>query len=265
MYQQIADERIYVATGGQPFDPALPTVVFIPGSGLDHRSWAMQTRWFAFHGYSVLAPDFPGHSLSAGEPLEDIASMADWLWQIIDEQGVEQVVLIGHSQGGLVALEAANLHPERCRALCLVATGLTIPVNQQLIDAAKSSPPQAASAMLQWGFGQAHNFGCATVPGQAPIGIGAQIMQNNPLYEDLLACNDYASDSERLASLTMPAQLILARQDKMTPARSGRALAAALPNVQSIVELDGVGHMLPIEAPDRCLHELKQFISQLAE
>ena len=52
----------YAATGGKEFDSTLPTVLFIHGSGMDHRAWALQTRWFAFHGYSVLAPDFPGHS-----------------------------------------------------------------------------------------------------------------------------------------------------------------------------------------------------------
>ena len=44
----------FVATGGCAFDPKKPTVVFIHGSGLDHRSWALQSRWFAFHGLSLI-------------------------------------------------------------------------------------------------------------------------------------------------------------------------------------------------------------------
>ncbi|MCZ6797292.1 MAG: alpha/beta hydrolase, partial [Gammaproteobacteria bacterium] len=69
----------YASTGGKEFNPGLPTVLFVHGSGLDHRSWALQTRWFAYNGYSVLAPDFPGHSLSAGEPLKSIEAMGLWL------------------------------------------------------------------------------------------------------------------------------------------------------------------------------------------
>ena len=65
-------DNIFVATGGCAFDPKKPTVVFIHGSGLDHRSWALQARWFAFHGFSVFAPDLPGHSLSEGKPLKTI-------------------------------------------------------------------------------------------------------------------------------------------------------------------------------------------------
>ena len=67
--------EIHAATGGKPFDPSLPTVLFLHGSGLDHRGWSLQTRWFAFHGFSVLAPDFPGHSLSKGDALLTIEDM----------------------------------------------------------------------------------------------------------------------------------------------------------------------------------------------
>ena len=49
----IEDKSYYVGTGGKPFDSELPTVVFLHGTGMDHRAWALQTRWFAFHGYNV--------------------------------------------------------------------------------------------------------------------------------------------------------------------------------------------------------------------
>ena len=64
MFLDVRGQKTYAATGGKTYDPNLPTVMFVHGSGLDHRSWALQTRWFAYNGYSVLAPDLPGHSLS---------------------------------------------------------------------------------------------------------------------------------------------------------------------------------------------------------
>ena len=63
---------VFVATGGKPFDPSLPAVVMIHGAGFDHSTWALHSRWFAHHGYSVLAPDLPGHGRSAGGPLPTI-------------------------------------------------------------------------------------------------------------------------------------------------------------------------------------------------
>ena len=126
--------EIFVATGGKPFNPNLPTVVFIHGSGLDHRSFALQTRWFAFHGYSVLAPDLPGHSLSKGEPCASIEESAAWLADFLDAADVTSAHIVGHSQGFLTALEFAKENPMRVSSLCAIGTAAAIPVNQALID-----------------------------------------------------------------------------------------------------------------------------------
>ena len=263
MYITLNNEKIYVATGGKEFDASLPTVIFLHGSALDHRCWALQSRWFSFHGFSVLAPDFPGHSLSEGEPLTSIEEMAQWLETLLHEMDVNQCSLVGHSQGALVAMEVAAQYPERVRSLSIIASAAGIPVNEYLLGLAETDSNKAVEAMLTWGFGEAYHFGLSAVPGQAPIGIGTRIMQRNPLHTDLLACSKYQRGEEIAASLKLPTQLILAEQDRMTPAKAGRALAALLPNVQSLICLDKAGHMLPIEAPDRCLDALRQFISSL--
>ena len=112
MYIDVRGQKAYAATGGKVFDSKLPTVMFVHGSGLDHRSWALQTRWFAYNGYSVLAPDLPGHSLSAGEALTNIEDMGAWLADFIRANGVSKVHAIGHSQGFLDVLELARQAPE---------------------------------------------------------------------------------------------------------------------------------------------------------
>ena len=140
--------NIFVATGGCAFDQKKPTVVFVHGSGLDHRTWALQARWFAFHGFSVLAPDLPGHSLSDGEPLKSIESMGRWLVKTIKHSGAESVHLVGHSQGFLVALEAAVLLEGKLKSLTAVASAASIPVNEALVETAKKSASDAADMLL---------------------------------------------------------------------------------------------------------------------
>ena len=46
---------VFVGTGGRPFDPALPCVVFLHGAGMDHTVWALLARSLAHHGHAVLA------------------------------------------------------------------------------------------------------------------------------------------------------------------------------------------------------------------
>src|SRR6266851_1604380 len=101
----------FVATGGRDFESSLPTVVLLHGAGFDHTTWALHSRWFAHHGYGVLAPDLPGHGRSSGAPLQAIADMADWTAAMLDAAGVAKAWLVGHSMGSLVALETAARQP----------------------------------------------------------------------------------------------------------------------------------------------------------
>src|ERR1700749_2324136 len=128
----------FVATGGKAFDAALPTVVFLHGAGMDHTAWAQHDRWFAHHGYNVLAPDLPGHGRSAGKLLPGIGDMADWTSALLAAAGAKQAKLIGHSMGSLVALELAARHPDRVSALVLVGTAVAMTVGPDLLKAAEA-------------------------------------------------------------------------------------------------------------------------------
>ncbi|MEM7563510.1 MAG: alpha/beta hydrolase [Pseudomonadota bacterium] len=261
MYLEVRGEKTYCATGGKEFDASLPTVMFVHGSGLDHRSWALQTRWFAYNGYSVLAPDLPGHSLSEGAALVSIEEMGAWLADFVRATGAESVHAIGHSQGFLDVLEMACVSPELLKSITGVGTAGEIPVNPALIDAAKDSAGSAAEMLLMWGFGNDAQYGISAVPGMQPIAIGRQIMARNPLYEDLVACSNYNHGAQAAVSIDLPAQLILARKDRLTPVKAGMAFAEKLN--ASVTVIERYGHMLPIEAPRQTLDKLRALIGSL--
>src|SRR5262249_18716472 len=125
---RVQGKRVYAATGGKALDPALPVVVFLHGAGMDHTVWALQTRWFASHGRSVLAVDLPGHGRSDGAPLETIGALADWTFMLLDAAGLSSAALVGHSMGAFIAMEAAALRPGRVRALALCGCAAEMPV-----------------------------------------------------------------------------------------------------------------------------------------
>ncbi|MCX7659977.1 MAG: lysophospholipase, partial [Caldimonas manganoxidans] len=70
MKLSVQGRQAHVYTGGKPFDPALPCVVFIHGALHDHSVFALQTRYLAHHGHAVLAVDLPGHGGSPGPALD---------------------------------------------------------------------------------------------------------------------------------------------------------------------------------------------------
>ena len=74
---KVNNEEVFASTGGRPFDKNKPLIIFVHGSGLTHMTWVLQTRYFAFHGYSCLALDMPGHGLSGGKSLKSIEDIDD--------------------------------------------------------------------------------------------------------------------------------------------------------------------------------------------
>jgi pimeloyl-ACP methyl ester carboxylesterase len=249
----------FVATGGRDFDASVPTVVLLHGAGLDNTIWSLQSRWFAHRGWSVLAPDLPAHGRSAGAPLTTIAAMADWTASLIETAGAAKARLVGHSMGSLIALETAARRPDLVSALDLLGTAATIAVSPDLLGAAQANDPSALDMVSIWGLGFAAQLGGSQAPGLwMQRGARRVLEQCAPgvLYEDLRACNGYGDALAAAARIQVPTTLILGERDMMTPAKGGRALAAAIPNAR-IVILRGAGHMMMIERPDEVLAALQ--------
>jgi pimeloyl-ACP methyl ester carboxylesterase len=249
----------FVATGGREFDLSQPTIVLLHGAGFDHTTWALHSRWFAHHGFGVLAPDLPGHGRSSGAPLSSIAGMADWTAALLDTVGAAKARLVGHSMGSLIALETAARHPARVSALSLVATAAAMTVGPDLLKAAEANDSAAIDMVSIWGLGFQAELGGSLAPGLW-MHSGAQrvLEQCRPgvLFNDLAACNAYQNALAAAAQVTVPTTFILGERDMMTPAKAGKALAAVLPNSRTVV-LRGAGHMMMVERPDELLAALQ--------
>src|ERR1700692_1580535 len=249
---------IFAATGGRTFDASERAIVFLHGAGFDHTTWALHSRWFAHHGYGVLAPDLPGHGRSAGAPLPTIADMADWTAALLDAAGAAKARLVGHSMGSLIALETAARHPAKVSALSLIGTAATMSVGPDLLKAAEVNDHAAIDMVSIWGLGYQAELGGSLAPGLW-MHSGAQrvLEEGRPgvLFNDLSACNDYQNALAGAAEITVPTTLILGERDMMTPTNAGKALAAALPNSRTVV-LRGAGHMMMAERPDELLAAL---------
>src|SRR5476649_649065 len=259
MQLSVNDKDIFVATGGREFDASQPAIVLLHGAGFDHTAWALHSRWFAHHGYGVLAPDLPGHGRSSGAPLSTIADMADWTAALLGAAGAAKAKLVGHSMGSLIALETAARHPAKVTALSLLGTAATMTVGPDLLKAAETNDHAAVDMVSIWGLGYQAELGGSLAPGLW-MHYGAQRVleqcRAGVLFSDLSACNAYQGALAAAAQIKVPATVIVGERDMMTPAKAGKALAAALPNSRTIV-LAGAGHMMMAERPDELLAALR--------
>ncbi|MEQ8354717.1 MAG: alpha/beta hydrolase [Kiloniellaceae bacterium] len=254
----VAGQRVHAATGGRAFDPDLPLVVFLHGAGLDHTVWALPARYFAHRDRAVLAVDLPGHGRSEGAPLTSIAELADWVARLLDAVGAETAALVGHSMGALVALEAAGRPAARARAVALLGAAPKMPVHPDLLAAAEANDHTAFDLMTSWGFGPNGHLGGAKVPGSWLMGGGERLLERirpGVLHADLAACNAYADGMVSAARVACPALVVMGTEDKMTPAKAGAKLAAAIPGAQTVL-IPGCGHMMLAEKPDEVLDAL---------
>ena len=212
MQLSVNGSDVFVATGGKPFDPSLPAVVMIHGAGFDHSTWALHSRWFAHHGYGVLAPDLPGHGRSCGAPLPAIADMADWTAALLDAAGATTAKLVGHSMGSLNALETAARHPAKVSALSLIGTAATMTVGPDLLKAAEANDHAAIDMVSIWGLGYQAELGGSLAPGLWMHSGAQRVLENGRpgvLFNDLSACNAYQGALVAAAKVAVPATLIL--------------------------------------------------------
>ncbi|MBM3391198.1 MAG: alpha/beta hydrolase [Betaproteobacteria bacterium] len=259
----VTGAKAYAYTGGKPFNPELPAVVFIHGAENDHSVWGLQSRWFAHHGFGVLAVDLPGHGRSDGPLLPSVEAQADWIVALLDAAGVKQAALVGHSMGSLIGLEAASRYPERVAKIALVGTAVPMPVSEALLTAAREARPKAEGMVNVWSHGPRGALGGNTVPGMWMMGASIRLAEradDGVLFNDLNACNEYRRGMEAAAAATCPALLVVGSRDMMTSPRGAPKLAAAMKEAR-IASIEGSGHALMAEYPDAVLDALRSFIA----
>jgi pimeloyl-ACP methyl ester carboxylesterase len=253
----------YCYTGGKSPDAAKPTVVFIHGVLNDHSVWILQSRWFANHGWNVLAVDLPGHCKSEGPPPATVEEAAAFIVALLDAAGVPKAALVGHSFGSLIALETTARSPERVTHLALVGTAYPMTVSPALLDGALNDPQGAISMVNTFSHSR---LSPPLGPGTWLYGSSRALMRRvlasnseaNVFHTGFKACNDYANGEQAMATVRCPTLFLLGESDQMTPPRAARTLSAKAPSAKVVTVK--AGHALMSEAPDEVLFALGAFL-----
>jgi len=254
--------RVFAGTGGKPIEKDRPLVVLLHGAGMDHTVWVLQARFLAYHGFSVLAVDMPGHGRSEGVPLETIEAMADWVAGAIAASGFEQAALVGHSMGAAVALTTAARSPDKVERIALLGASLSMPVHPGLLASARDGSTLAPDLMTSWGLGRSAQIGGHPTPGLWLTGAARRLIQKGSgpaLAADLQACTEWKGGPDAADEVSCPALVFAGAEDRMVTAKATGEMAAAISGAE-IVTIPAAGHMMMLEAPDATVDALHRFL-----
>ena len=243
MIIEIENKSVHASDAGQGIDNSKDTIVFLHGSGLSHIVWSLTEQFFSSKNFNVLSIDLPGHGNSEGPCLDSIEKITDWLEKVFEKLNLKNLILVGHSQGCLEAIEYSFKYKKRLKKMVLMSGSYRMPVNKDLIDLASNGDSDAVKLMMKWGYEGSKKF-----IGGNPI---ERIIQSprdisEILAVDLIACNNYANGSEAVQSISCPIMLVFGELDKMVNLEAGKKFANLVKNSTTYI-IPGCGHMIMIE------------------
>jgi pimeloyl-ACP methyl ester carboxylesterase len=241
-------------------------IVFLHGWLMSPHMWAYTME--ALKGKArCLAFWQPGHGKTTA--LGTNATMeqwADWVIQNLDELNVKTCVLVGHSMGGMVTLNAALKYPHRVKGIVLVSTEDTVwdeekregflqAVDTVAVAWGPEMGQQVADLLLGEKFLKSY-----------PAWLGAWI--NEVSGYDLAGIANlgkpicYRPDvSEKMKEIKVPTLVVHGTVDKAIDINVGRDMAARIPGA-SFVEMPGAAHCPPLEVPEFFTKTLINFLRE---
>ena len=273
MYTQVNGHQTYIYTGGKAFDAAKPSIVFIHGVLNDHSVWILQSRYFANHGFNVLAIDLPGHCKSAGAPPASVEAGAAFIISLLDALHIDKVALVGHSFGSLIAAHVAGSAPGRVSHLALLGTAAPMPVSPALLDASLHAPDKAIAMVNQFSHSMLAPPPSTLGPGTWLLGGSRALMRrvlasntaDNVFHIGFTACNTYKLADVSVAQSSCAILIIVGTADQMTTPKAAQSVIAAAKartvNASTTVVHVPAGHAMMSEAPDAVLFALRDFLA----
>jgi pimeloyl-ACP methyl ester carboxylesterase len=252
---------VHAGTGGREVSRDRPLLVFLHGAGMNRTVWQLQVRYFAAHGFSVLALDLPGHGESEGPPPDSVSGYAQWLGEVVSEVGNGPAHLVGTSMGAQIAWHLTGTRPDQVRSLTVLGFAERMTVNTELLTAAIDDDHLAFELMTAWGLSRRSHQGGHPTPGLWMPGATVRLLERcspGVLANDLEACRQYDA-APLAASIDVPTLFLLGERDLMVPPRGASSLEAAVVGSRTVI-VPGVGHVMMFEQPDVVIDELASFL-----
>jgi pimeloyl-ACP methyl ester carboxylesterase len=248
-----------------------PPLLFVHGWSCSVYVFRKNFAAAARAGFRVYAPDLKGHGLS-DKPLArgeyTAEAMSAHVREIMDALGLSSAVLVGHSMGGAIAARLAFEAPARVTRLILLSpvgfgevslVAVTRAVTPRVIAPVLpyAVPRWVVSLGLRLAYGDLGRHSSRDVDEYwAP----AQFRAFPLAMRELLHAFDWGAVSEAdLARLGAPTLVMFGTRDRFVSPLQAERLASAIPNGQCEL-IEGAGHVIPEEAPERVNAAVLRFL-----
>ncbi|HEV8627538.1 MAG TPA: alpha/beta hydrolase [Acidimicrobiia bacterium] len=245
-------------------------VVFVHGFPFQASMWDPQIPVAVEAGRRAVAPDLPGFGRSA-VPAErsaySIDGYADLVAALVGDLGLGQVVLVGLSMGGYIALAVARRHPEVLAGLVLADTradpdtpeGRQTRSDQQALVEMRGDVTPLVDGLLTRVLAEAG-------PRRAEVGatLGDMMRSTAPAgwIGALEAMKQRRDQTDLLPSIAVPTLVVVGESDAIAPVDVAEAMAKAIPNAYFEVIPDA-GHVANLENPEVFNRAFSEFLTTL--
>ncbi|RLI02926.1 hypothetical protein DRO30_01835 [Candidatus Bathyarchaeota archaeon] len=225
-------------------------IVFIHGAGGNQKVWVNQVEYFK----NSLAINLPGHD--GGEGKRSIDEYVEYVKHFLDERGLKEVVLVGHSMGGAIAQMFALKYPDYLKAVVLVCTGAKLRVLPKIFELIMQNYSKAVELIVDMALSKNTS---QTVKKQ----VIEELLKAKPevVYGDFEACDKF-DIMDQVANIKVRTLIICGSEDILTPVKYSKYLNEKIAN--SILKIiDGSGHMVMLEKPKEFNSILEEFLNSL--
>ena len=288
MFIQLKDHKahVFIKNG---LDASKKNFVFIPGAGMDHRTLSMFKFGSLEEEYNIIAIDLPGHGYTSGPLIHDVEGHTKFCTELFDHIKLNDPVFIGHSWGGLIALDL-SLQVSNSMTICM---NIAYPflVGDLLLEHAKGNLDQAVEFLTKYGvfkfpeieiktqgFGVKGSGFYGRTKGEIKSPYGTKTVESDPEREiklyplkrlfnqtqkeissiDLKSCNKYRLRDSQLDQLTN-VKFIFCDKDKLARYDADNIILKNLDVGKDIFILNETGHFPFFEDPD----QLKIILSKI--
>jgi pimeloyl-ACP methyl ester carboxylesterase len=292
-------DRTVVVDDGTPIaytivgdGPRLP-LLFANGWSCSDAYWVDIVPRLAEAGHPCIVPDNRGHGRS-GLPRRPgrgarnlhpddftVERMGRDLLAVLDDAGIAQAGIVGHSMGVQTALEAYRFGPDRVAALVLVAGSFENPLRTfygtslahamfPVVKAVMAWAPEVARPLWSTiGNPKVGLFGARLVGAAGPKttaeGLHPYLLHlrsvDLPVMVKAIASMREHTAADLLPDIHVPTLILAAGRDTFTPPGCQARMHAAIPGSE-IVWFETAGHTLPIEEPEAIAADIEAFLDR---